>query len=158
MLTLRSANVTDLPSIYRGEQDYIRRWEPDHEAAWRLQLERHLTRWVDNFDRLTIASLDGQFAGYSLWTPEQGFAELCTINVSEVYRRNGIGRALLEAYRMAAGQDGFVQLSLSVRPDNPARLMYERAGFVCVGTGSNGYLRYERASDFGTWNLINKSD
>lgn len=145
-LILRPARVTDLPAIYRGEEAYIQRWEPAHESAWRLQLERHLTRWVDNFDRLTVATLDGQFAGYSLWIPEDGFAELCTINVSEAYRRKGIGQTLLDAYAVMAAQGGFVRLSLSVRPDNPARLMYERAGFVCMGTHANGYLRYERAS------------
>jgi ribosomal protein S18 acetylase RimI-like enzyme len=145
-LTLRPATVTDLPSIYRGEQDYIRRWEPDHEAAWRLQLERHLTRWVENFERLTIAMLGGEFAGYSLWTAEEGVAELCTINVSDTHRRQGIGRTLLDAYAAAAGQNDFLKLRLSVRSDNPARLMYERAGFVCVGIDSNDYLCYERAS------------
>ncbi|MBK5438289.1 GNAT family N-acetyltransferase [Pseudomonas sp. TH32] len=142
-LRLRPACVTDLPSIYRGEQDYIRRWEPGHEEAWRLQLERHLTCWVENFDRLTVAIIEEQFAGYCLWTPEQDCAELCTINVSEAYRRRGIGQALVDAYAVAARQHGFTCLRLSVRPDNPARLLYERAGFVCVGSGANDYLRYE---------------
>ncbi|WP_416362987.1 GNAT family N-acetyltransferase [Pseudomonas sp. NFX183] len=143
-VTLRPAAVTDLPSIYRGEQAYIQCWEPAHESAWRLQLERHLTLWADNFDRLTVAMLDGQFAGYSLWAPEQGAAELYTLNVSEACRRNGVGRALLDAYALKAKQSGFNQLGLHVRPDNPARLLYEHAGFVCVGTAANGYLRYVR--------------
>lgn len=145
-LILRQACVTDIPSIYRGEQNYIRHWEPGHEDAWRLQLERHLTRWVENFDRLIVAIKDNQFAGYSLWIPEQDYAELCTINVSQIYRRNGIGRTLLDAYADTAKQRGFTHLSLSVHPDNPARLMYERAGFICMGIGSHGYLRYERPS------------
>ncbi len=146
-LTLRPARITDLPAVYRGERGYIQRWEPAHELAWQEQLERHLTRWVNNVERLTVAMLDGQFAGYSMWMPEDGLAELCTINVGEAYRRKGIGRALLEAYRVAAGQAGYARLSLCVRADNPARLMYEAAGFVCVGTAANGYLRYERVSE-----------
>ncbi len=146
-LILRQACVTDIPSIYRGEQDYIRCWESDHEDAWRLQLERHLTRWVENFDRLTVAIHEEQFAGYSLWMPEQEYAQLCTINVSRGCRRNGIGRALLNAYATTAKQSGFTHLGLSVRPDNPARFMYEQAGFVRVGTDSHGYLRFERLAD-----------
>ena len=120
-LRLRPAQVTDLPSIYQGEQAYIQRWEPAHETAWRLQLERHLRRWVDNFERLTVALIDEQFAGYALWTAEQGTAELCTIHVSERYRRNGVGRTLLDRYSADALSLGFTQLALSVRPDNPAR-------------------------------------
>jgi ribosomal-protein-alanine N-acetyltransferase len=40
-LQLRQGCVTDLLAIYRGEESYIRCWEPDHEAAWCSQLERH---------------------------------------------------------------------------------------------------------------------
>ena len=141
---LRQARITDLPAVYRGEQDYIRCWEPDHEATWRAQLERHLTRWVDNFERMTVACVGEQVAGYSLWAPEEGKAQLCTINVSGEHRRCGIGRALIDAYAMDAARQGFSVLALSVRPDNPARILYERAGFVCVGAGAHDYLRYER--------------
>jgi ribosomal protein S18 acetylase RimI-like enzyme len=143
-LALRPALVTDLPSIYRGELGYIQQWEPAHLVAWRRQMERHLTRWVDNFERMTVAMWDGQFAGYSLWTAEDGFAELSTINVSLAYRRRGVGRVLLEAYLRASAQAGFAQWRLSVHPDNPARQLYEGAGFVYVDVGANGYLRYER--------------
>ncbi|WP_133771673.1 GNAT family N-acetyltransferase [Pseudomonas graminis] len=143
-LILRQAVVTDLPAIYRGEQSYIRSWEPEHEASWNFQFEKHLTRWVENFDRLTIAVMGDQFAGYSLWTQEHNYAELCTINVDANCRRSGVGTALLAAYALDAKNQGFSQLRLSVRADNPARLMYERFGFVHTGTGAHGYLTYER--------------
>lgn len=142
--TLRQARVTDLPAVYRGEEGYIRRWEPAHQASWRCQLERHLTRWVENFDRMTVAVIGDRFAGYSLWMPVAGHAELCTINVQQDHRRNGIGMALLNAYALDATRAGFTRLRLSVRPDNPARWMYEKAGFSCTGTGANQYLTYER--------------
>lgn len=141
---LRQAVVTDLPAIYRGEERYIRCWEPEHEAAWRSQLGRHLSRWVENFDRLTVALVSDQFAGYSLWTPEQDHAELCTIHVGPAYRRNGVGMVLLAAWAVDAAKAGFTRLQLSVRPDNPARTMYEKAGFQCIGSGAHGYLLYER--------------
>lgn len=126
-LELRGACVADLPSIYRGEQDYIRCWEPEHEVDWVHDFERHLARWVGNFDRLIIAVIDDQFAGYSLWMPERGSAELCTTHVSRQHRRNGVGRALLESYMAQAARDKFEHLALSVRADNPARGLYERA-------------------------------
>lgn len=146
MLRLRPAQVTDLPSIYRGEQDYIRCWEPQHEAEWRLQFERHLERWVENFDRLTVAVINDRFAGYSLWASEQDCAELYTINVSPSGRRHGIGRALLEAYRVAAAQSGFTRLTLSVHSENPARFLYQQAGFSCIGVDDHQYLGYELIS------------
>ena len=142
-LSLRPAHVLDLPAIYAGEQAYIQCWEPDHEDAWRRQFERHLTRWVENFDRMVVASVDAQFAGYCLWMPEQEYAELCTINVSSPYRRFGVGRALLEAYIDAATRQGFTRLRLSVRADNPARYLYEQSGFSCTGRDAHDYLRYE---------------
>jgi ribosomal protein S18 acetylase RimI-like enzyme len=112
--------------------------------TWRLQLERHLTRWVENFDRLKIALVDGHFAEYSLWVPDQNHAELTTLHVAADNRRSGIGRALLEAYALDAAEQGFTQLRLSVRPDNPAVFLYLKAGFLCTGPGAHDYLTYER--------------
>lgn len=143
-LRLRKAHITDLPAVYRGEESYIRRWEPKHESAWRTDLERHLTRWVENFDRLTVALIGDQFAGYSLWMPEHSNAELCTVHVAPEFRRSGVGMALLEACATDASQHGFRQLQLSVRADNPAKRMYEKAGFLCTGLDAHDYLRYER--------------
>lgn len=143
-LRLRQACVTDLPAIYRGEENYIRSWEPAHEASWRCELERHLTRWVENLDRLTIAVVDECFAGFVLWIPDGARAELYTLHVDPHYRRCGTGTALLEAYVADAAQQGFTQFRLSVRPDNPARILYQKAGFECSAIGAHGYLTYER--------------
>lgn len=143
-LRLRSASLTDLPAIYRGEESYILTFEPAHEASWRRDLERHLTRWVENFDHLTVAVFDDAFAGYSLWTPEAAHAELCTLHVAPAFRRSGVGTKLLERSMFDAQSQGFTRLRLSVRPDNPAKLLYESAKFSCISTGANGYLIYER--------------
>lgn len=143
---LRPACVTDLPAIYRGEQDYIQPWEPKHEAAWQRELGRHLTRWVDNFERITVALVDEHVVGYALWIPMPNVAELGTLNVSQPFRRRGIGQALLEVYMNSAERQGFTRLALSVRPDNPARFLYERNRFVRQGIDEHGYHRYERLS------------
>lgn len=141
---LRPARVTDLPAVYRGELGYIRQWEPQHEHAWQMAAEQNLVQWVENFERLTVACVENQLVGYSLWSDEQGEAELCTLHVSEAYRRRGIGQVLVDAYVAEARQAGFNALSLHVRSDNPARRLYERAGFTEVGANALGYLRYER--------------
>lgn len=143
-LQVRQACLADLPSIYRGEESYIRSWEPAHETSWRADFGRHLTRWVENFDHLKVAVVGDNLAGYSLWIPEGAKAELSTIHVVPAYRRSGVGMALLEEYSQDAARQGFAQLQLSVRPENPAKFLYQKAGFVCVGTGAHGYLMYER--------------
>ncbi|WP_300632736.1 GNAT family N-acetyltransferase [Pseudomonas sp.] len=84
------------------------------------------------------------FAGYSLRMPEQNYAELCTIHVMPEHWRTGMELALLEAYALDAVQHGFTQLRLRVRPDNPAKRVYKKAGFVCTGTGAHDYLTYKR--------------
>ena len=52
--------------------------------------------------------------------------------------------ALLEAYALDAARHGLTKLRLSVRPDNPAKRMYEKAGFLCIGTGVHDYQTYKR--------------
>lgn len=143
---LRKAVITDLPLIYRGERDYIQRWEPSHEDGWLRHSERHLASWIDHFDRLVIATVDEHFAGYCLWMPQDASALLCTLGVSAQHRCKGIGAALLEAYIDDARQAGFTHLTLSVRADNPAKRLYEKAGFRHTGVDANGYLRFEQGS------------
>ncbi|WP_254865843.1 GNAT family N-acetyltransferase [Pseudomonas fluorescens] len=145
---LRKAVITDLPMIYRGERDYIQRWEPSHEDGWLRQTERHLASWVEHFDRIVLATVDEQFAGYCLWMPEDGRALLCTIGVSAPYRCKGIGAALLKAYTDDARQAGFAHLTLSVREDNPAKRLYEKAGFTQTAVDANGYLRFEWVTSY----------
>lgn len=143
---LRKAVITDLPLIYRGERNYIQRWEPSHEDGWLRHSEQNLASWVTHYDRLTVATVDGQFAGYCLWVPQAGEALLSTIGVFEHYRCRGIGAALLAAYTEDARQAGFTHLTLSVRADNPAKRLYEKAGFVQSAVDDNGYLRFELGS------------
>ena len=82
--------------------------------------------------------------GRQAWCLLPTHAELSTIHVGAEYRRSGVGMALLEAFAVDAARQRFSQLRLSVRPDNPARKMYEKAGFLCTGTCAHDYLAYER--------------
>ena len=49
--------------------------------------------------------------------------------VSPAYRRQGIGRALLEAVLEWGRSEGCVQAELNVLVDNPARGLYDQLGF-----------------------------
>lgn len=76
--------------------------------------------------------------------PDQNHAELTTLHVVTDHRRSGVAMALLEAYALDAAGQGFTRLRLSVRPDNPAMFLYQKAGFRCTGKGAHDYLTYER--------------
>ena len=61
------------------------------------------------------------------------------IGVLPAARRQGIGRALLDALIAQARSDGLPALSLSVDRDNGALKLYERVGFRPVATLQNSF-------------------
>jgi GNAT superfamily N-acetyltransferase len=60
------------------------------------------------------------------------------------YRGQGLGSALLEALMRALAGAGAERVSLSVEPDNPARRLYERAGFAKVGENGGSWTMVRR--------------
>lgn len=82
--------------------------------------------------------------------PGFGFVDEATpelsIWVAESERGRGIGGQLLDAAIRAARSKGLRRISLSVEEGNPARRLYERAGFAWAGEGfDNGTLVLELA-------------
>ncbi len=61
-----------------------------------------------------------------------------TIAVRASHRGQGIASALLDALKREAAAAGHHAISLSVEPDNPARRIYERAGFQYRFTDPGG--------------------
>ncbi len=66
-------------------------------------------------------------------------ADLMTIVVAPQLRGQGWGLRLLDAGRRAAAEHGADVMFLEVRADNPARRLYERAGFVRIDTRRDYY-------------------
>ena len=80
--------------------------------------------------------------GFILCRTVAGEAEVLTLAVDPVARRQGLAFTLVEAARGAAQQAGAESLFLEVAADNPAALaLYEKAGFDRVGLRKGYYAR-----------------
>jgi GNAT superfamily N-acetyltransferase len=144
--TLRPAGPADLPVIFRAERDYIRAIEPAQEAAWTAAVDRSLELWTANLDRATMLLAGPDTAGFVIWTPSpayrDGAATLVTIQVLQAYRRRGYGRVLLDVFAGQAAAAGCRLLHLGVHVGNPARALYEQAGYQPAGRDGD-YLLYD---------------
>jgi ribosomal protein S18 acetylase RimI-like enzyme len=108
-----------------------------------------LSGWGRRGDWGAIAENGGRQLGAAwlrLWTPElhsYGFVDSTTpelgLAVSPAHRRQGIGRALLNALIGRARVEGFPALSLSVDPLNPSRSLYESLGFQKVSESGTSW-------------------
>ena len=120
-------------------------------SAFRLlpEFTKLLTGWGRHGDWCAIAEDGGRPLGaawFRLWTPElhsYGFVDATApelgLAVSPAHRRQGIGRALMNALIGRARVEGYPALSLSVDPSNPSRSLYESLGFQKVGESGTSW-------------------
>ncbi len=87
-----------------------------------------------------LALLGNQSVGFSLCRAAGPEVELLLIAVSPQVRRNGVAGRLLMRVQEDALVRGASELFLEVREDNePAKYLYNRAGFVQVGQRADYY-------------------
>jgi len=139
----RPGREADLLFIEEAELDYMREWEPDQEAAWLRAVDRNRELWRANLIRTTVAEIDGAPVGYAMWAVLDGTPTVVTIHVHPEHRRHGLGRVLLDLLTADVARSGHPVLALGVHRTNPARRLYEAAGFL--GAGEDGdYLLFRR--------------
>ncbi|MFE0632492.1 GNAT family N-acetyltransferase [Streptomyces sp. NPDC058864] len=139
----RPARPADLPHLLRWEREYIRTVEPAAEAAWTGAIDRNLALWVECLDRTLVLEAEGEPGGSMMWMPTDGRATLVGIHVVPALRRRGYGRLLLDAFAAQAREAGHGTLALGVHRANPARRLYEEAGYRHTGEDGD-YLLMER--------------
>jgi ribosomal protein S18 acetylase RimI-like enzyme len=144
---LRPARVEDLPAILRYERSYMKTTEPESAASWVEAIDKNLTLWIDCLPTTLMWEVPGSGdtdpAGFVMWLPEGASATLVSIQVGVQHRRAGLGSALLRAFEQQASSAGALVLKLGVHRQNPARALYERAGYVAAGRDGD-YLLFER--------------
>ncbi|GJM27303.1 MAG: N-acetyltransferase [Phycisphaerae bacterium] len=153
--SIRDASPHDTPFLKAMlyEAAYWRPGQPRPPIDTALadpELAKLLANWGNNGDVGVIAvSEDAEPIGaawYRFWTDDHhsyGYVDAATpeiaIGVVHEWRGYGVGRALLEALIERARSANVGTLSLSVERDNPALRLYERMGFVTVGSLDNAW-------------------
>lgn len=84
-------------------------------------------------------SHDEPTAGFALSRMGFGEEELLLFAVSPAFRRNGVGRAMLDRFVSAAHRRQVHTLFLEMRKGNPAEHLYRAFGFMPVGERPNYY-------------------
>lgn len=107
-------------------------------------LERHNLKEMD----IVLAMVEGEAIGFCFlnWEPKYGFfkthgiPEIQDLNVSLPFRKNGIGRALIEYCEDVARSRGCHDLGIGVGLDRTfgaAQRLYVRLGYIPDGSGVN---------------------
>jgi ribosomal-protein-alanine N-acetyltransferase len=83
-----------------------------------------------------------RLAGYAFARVIAGEAEILNVAVLPSYRRQGVGRQLLDSILAAVTAGGAVEVFLEVRESNQAaRFLYETRGFRAVGVRTDYYRK-----------------
>ncbi|MFI5085940.1 MAG: GNAT family N-acetyltransferase [Actinomycetales bacterium] len=122
----------------------MRAIEPAAEAAWTNALDRNLQFWIESLPRTRFLESPAGPLGYFMWMTDDRDAVLAGIHVLPARRGAGLGGRLLRAFIAEARSAGFSRLTLGVHRDNPARSLYEAAGFRRTHAEGD-YLHYALA-------------
>lgn len=90
--------------------------------------------------RSTVAVIDDHPAGYIIYWLLPGEVDIHNLAVHPSYRRQGLGRMLLQAVIDEARREGRQRITLEVRKSNePAQRLYQSTGFVPRGIRKGYY-------------------
>lgn len=132
---------------------------PGDEVLADPRMARYVMGWGRRGDAGVIAEEDSSRPIGAAWyrvfderEPGFGFVDEDTPEISIAvlpgYRRQGVGHAILTTLLTEARASGFRALSLSVEPDNPAVVLYERVRFERVGAyGGSWTMRVDLERD-----------
>lgn len=109
---------------------------PWSEASVRSELDNPLSLWLVAEDK------SGTLAGYIGSQTVLGESDMMNLAVAAAYRRQGVGRQLVEALCEALTQAGSERLTLEVRASNEAaKALYRQLGFKQIGRRPRYYSR-----------------
>jgi ribosomal-protein-alanine N-acetyltransferase len=133
-IDLRSGAVADLTLIDRLMRDAF---DPRFGEGWTHNQVLGLLAMPGVW--LTIAEIGGEPAGFALSRRVLDEAELLLLATAPMFRRRGVGAALLRSVISDSGMQGARTLHLEVRDGNDAIKLYRAAGFDKVGERRHYY-------------------
>jgi ribosomal-protein-alanine N-acetyltransferase len=134
MIELRSGSVADLAMV---DSMMKAAFDPRFGEAWTRNQCLGILAMPGVW--LTIATLDGEPAGFTLSRLVTDEVELLLLATIPAMRRRGVAAALLRSVITEASAQGAVTLHLEVREGNDAIKLYRGTGFVKVGERRNYY-------------------
>ncbi len=127
----------------------LSRREIEHGLPWSwtpTRIKRFLALSSSN---AYVVDIDGQFAGFSISSLGDARAHLVLLAVEPKWRKQGIGKILLDWQVQAARTAGLTDMSLEVRSMNKvAQLFYAAAGFSRIRSLPKYYCGIEDAVRF----------
>lgn len=137
MIKYREMIALDLPVIVSMEREIYR------TDAWSMgQFKEELAAVPRNRYYIVAQNDENEVVGYAgAFSPDLGLdADVLTLTVAPKYRRQGIGRALLDQLITWAKMRKAPAIFLEVREGNvEASPLYKSAGFEPISTRSNYY-------------------
>lgn len=145
-VTVRPATLTDEPFLW--EMLYQALYVPEGQLPFprdivhQPEISQYVQHWGKPTDLGFIAMVANQPIG-AIWIRQinaYGFIDEETPELSMAllpdYRGQGIGTSLLNEL-LASARSQYKTISLSVSLDNPAKRLYERAGFVMISAAGS---------------------
>ena len=133
-------NFDIVPAANFGTDELTALWNRAYEdyfvpiAFDRAMFERHVRRAEADLGLSRVIVIDGEACGLSLIGRRGSRAYLAGFGIASAQRRRGLAKQLIEAQLRDLSAAGIAQVQLEVIEQNPARQLYEQAGFVEVRT------------------------
>ena len=129
-------NFNIVPAANFGTDELTPLWNRSYEdyfvpiAFDRAMFERHVRRAQADLGLSRVIVADGEACGLSLVGRRGPRAYLAGFGIASAQRRRGLAKQLIEAQLRDLSAAGIAQVQLEVIEQNPARQLYQHAGFV----------------------------
>ena len=141
-ITLRAAHPSEAGTIASMSRLHI-----EYGLNWRWTPTRVKRQIRDKETMVLIASKEGTIAGFAIMRFGDDQAHLFLLGVQPDYRRNGLGRSMMQWLEKSCRTAGIRTIRVEVRVSNRAALrFYSKLGYRMIARVAGYYDRREAAA------------